>query len=68
MELNIFYSYAGHILIPQNNDIGEPELKNKIGENPQDKNDIILHNTITNARWNPITDMIQKLNPLSQDN
>ena len=40
MELNGFHNYTVHILKPQNNEIGEPELK-KVWEKPQDKNAII---------------------------
>ena len=58
MELNIFYNYAVHILIPENADIDEPELK-YVGEKYQDKNELILHNTIMNARWKKITDSIK---------
>ena len=49
MELNIFYNYAVHIPRPQNNESGEPELKN-IGEKPQDKNEITIYNITINAR------------------
>ena len=55
MELNWFYKYALHILIPQNTESGEPELKN-VGEKFQDNNE----------RWNQINDMIQGLVPLFQ--
>ena len=34
---------------PQSNESGEPESKN-VGEIPQDNNDLVLHNTIINAR------------------
>ena len=51
------YKYAVHILIPQSTEIGEPELKN-IEEKPKEKNELILHNTIINARWNQIIDMM----------
>ena len=47
MELKIFYNYAAHILVPQNNKIGETELNN-VGEKSQDKNDTIIYNTIIN--------------------
>ena len=58
MELKGFYNYAVHILRPQNTEIGEPELNN-FGDKSQDKNELILHNTIINTRWNQIDDMIQ---------
>ena len=60
-------SYATHIIIPQNIKIGEPELKNA-GEEYQDNNEPIIHNTIMNARWNKIADMIQEFVPLFQYN
>ena len=63
MELNRFYNYDVHGLRPQNNESGELELKN-VGEKSQDKNEIILHNTIINLRWNQITDMMQGFFPL----
>ena len=49
VNISIFYNYAVHILRPQNTQSGEPELNN-IGEKPQGENEIILHNTIVNAR------------------
>ena len=55
MELNGFYNYAVHILRPQNTESGEPELK-KIGKKTQDNNELIIHNTIINERWNQIDD------------
>ena len=66
MDLNRFYNYAAYILRPQNTESGEPELNN-IGEIPRDNNDLIIHNTIINERWNPITDMMQGFVPLFQD-
>ena len=63
MELNRSYNFAAHILISQNTESGKPELNN-IGEKPQYKNDLILHNTIINAIWNLITDMMQGVSPL----
>ena len=66
MDINVFYHYAAHILIPQHSESGEPEL-NDIGEKPQDKNDLILHNTIINSRWNQITGMMQGFVTLFQD-
>ena len=65
MELNGFYNYAMHIIIPQNTQIGEPELNN-VGEKSQDNNELILHNTMINVRLNQITDMIQGFVPLFQ--
>ena len=58
VELNRFYNYAVHIPRPQNTENGEPELK-KIGEESHYNNELILHNTIENERWHPITDMMQ---------
>ena len=49
VELNIFYNYALNILRPQSTEGGEPELKN-IEEKPQEKNELIIYNTIVNAR------------------
>ena len=66
MEIKLFYKYAVYILRPQNTESGEPELKN-VGEKYQYKNDLILHNTIINARWNQITDTIQGFVPLFQN-
>ena len=60
------YNYDVHILIPQNTESGEAQLKN-IGDKPKYKNDLMLHNTIINARWNPITDMMQGVVPLFWD-
>ena len=48
MDINVFYNYATHILTPQNNEKGEPELKN-VGEKPQDNNELILHKTIIDS-------------------
>ena len=61
-----FYKYAEHILRPQNNESGEPELNN-VGDKYQDNNDLILHNTIINSRWNQISDMMQGFVPPFQD-
>ena len=66
MELNIVLKHAVHILRPQNTESGEPELNN-VGEKYQDKNELICHNTIINARWNQINDMIQGFFTLFQD-
>ena len=66
MELNVFYKYAVHILIPQNTESGEPQLNNVV-EKIQDNNEFIIHNTIINARWNQITDMIQGFVPLLKE-
>ena len=52
-----------HILRPQNTESSEPELKN-IGVKPQDKNELIIHKTIINARLNQITGIIQGFVPL----
>ena len=66
MKLNRSYNYDVHILRPQNTESGEPDLKN-IGDKPQSNNELILHNTIINEIWNPITDMIQGFVPLFQE-
>ena len=66
MELNGFYNYSVHILRPKITEIGEPELKN-VRDKFQDKNELILHNTIINARLNQISDMRQGFFPLLQD-
>ena len=63
MERRGFYKYAAHILGTQYTEIGEPELKNK-GEKYKYKNDLIIHNSITNSIWNQSTDMIQGFLPL----
>ena len=62
VELNGFYNYFLHVLKPQNTESVEPYLKN-VGEKLQNKNEIIIHNTIINAGWNQITDMIQGFVP-----
>ena len=66
MDIKVFYKHAVHILRPQNNESGEPELKT-FGDKSQDKNELILHNTIINVRWHQITDMIQEFVPLLQE-
>ena len=66
MDLNGFYKYSVHILRPQNTEMGETELNN-VGNKSQDKNELIIHNTIINTRWNQITYMIQGFVPLFQD-
>ena len=58
MDLNVFYNYAAHILIPQNTESGKPELRN-VGDKYQDNNELIIQTTIINAKWNQIYDMIQ---------
>ena len=62
MDIDGFYNYATHILKSQNNESGKPELSN-IGEKYQDKNELIIHNTIINARWEKISDMRQVFVP-----
>ena len=57
MEINRFYNYAMHILRQKKTKSGELELNN-VGEKPQDNSEIILNNTIINAIWNQIFDMI----------
>ena len=54
--------YAAHFLRPQNNESGEPDIKN-IGDKSQDENKFILHNDIRNERGYQITDMIQEFDP-----
>ena len=66
MDLNGFYNHAVHILRPKITESGEPELNN-IGEKYQDKNELIIYNTITNLIWNQIADMIQGFDPLFQE-
>ena len=65
MELKIFYNYSVHIIRPQNNESGEPELRS-IEDKTQDNTELIIHNTIINSRQNQITDMIQGFSPLFQ--
>ena len=67
MEVNVLDNYDVHILRPQNAESGEPEFKNA-GDKSQDNNDLILYNTIINAKWNQINDIIQGFVPLFQDN
>ena len=45
MDINGLYNYAAQILRPQNTESGEPELKD-VEEKSQDKNELIIHNTI----------------------
>ena len=66
MKLNIVHNYSMHILRPQNTESGEPELKN-IGEKLQDKNELIIHTTIINSRWNQITNIMQEFVSLFHD-
>ena len=49
MELNRFEEYDVHVLIPQNNESGKSDLK-KIWSNYQDKYELILINTNSDAR------------------
>ena len=65
MDFNQFYNYDVHILRPQSTEIGEPELNN-VRKKSQDKNELILHNTIIIAGWNQISDTIQGFSPLFQ--
>ena len=58
MELNRLCNYTVHILRSQNTESGEPKLNN-VGEKSQDNHELIIQNTIINARWNQFTDMIQ---------
>ena len=53
-----------HILIPQNTDSCETELKN-VGDKSQDNNELIIHNTIINAGWNQMSNMVQVFFPLT---
>ena len=61
-----FYIYAVHIIRPQNTESGEPDLNN-VEEKSQYKNELVINNTIINARWNKITGTIQGFVPLFQD-
>ena len=56
VELNRFYKYDVHILGSQNAESGESELKNVV----------IIYDTIINARWNQVDDMIQGYTPSSR--
>ena len=67
VETNIFYNYTVHILIPQNTESGQPELKN-VGDKSKDKNELIIHNHVINSRWKQITDIIQGFEPIFQEN
>ena len=62
MELNGFYNYVVHILIMQNIEIGESELKN-VGEKSQNKKELILHNNIISVRLNQNNYIIQGSDP-----
>ena len=57
MDINGFDNYSVHILRPQNTESDELQL-NLIGDKYQDKNDFILHNNLSDAILNQITDMI----------
>ena len=48
MEINTFYNYNAHNLRPKNTESGKPELKN-VGDKSQDKNELVLCNTIINS-------------------
>ena len=50
--------YSVHIIIPQNTESGEPEIKN-IGEKFQDKNELIIRNNLISERGKQNTDIIQ---------
>ena len=58
-------NYGVYILIIQNNESGEPEW-NDIGKKYQDKNELILYNTIIYAKENQISDMSRGLAPSSR--
>ena len=47
-----------HIIIPQNTESGEPEIKN-IGDKFQDKNELIIRNNLISERGKQNTDIIQ---------
>ena len=49
MDLNLFDNYDAHVLIPQNTESGELELK-KIGMKFKYKIQFTLHNDIINAK------------------
>ena len=59
VEVNRFDKYAMCVLRPNNTDSSEPELEN-IGENFHGNNDSIIHNDLSDARWNQILDTIEE--------
>ena len=54
--------YAVHILILNNNESGELEIK-KIGDNLQDNNGLIFHNDLINVGGNQTTSKINEFDP-----
>ena len=50
--------YAAHVLITQNIESGEPEIKNS-GEKFQYNNEFIIHKDLRNTRGKKINNMIQ---------
>ena len=63
LDVNIFNKYAVQVLIPERNVICESQLKS-IGEKFQDKNEFIIHNTLSDTRGNQIFDIIEEKDPL----
>ena len=61
MDLNGFKKDSVHVLIPLNNESGEPEIKN-IGHKFQDKNEFIFRHALSDARLNQIIDVIEEKN------
>ena len=49
MDIKTFYNYAVHILRPKNTEIGETELNNA-GDKSQDKNELVINNTIISKK------------------
>ena len=65
VERNLFENYVVKSIRQINTESDEPELKT-IGEKFLDDNALILHSHLSKARWNQITDIIQRLyNPLT---
>ena len=58
MDIKVFDNNSVYVLRPRNSGSGELEINNT-GEKYQDKNEHILHNYISDERWNQITDMIK---------
>ena len=60
--LDVFENYDVHLIIPQNNESGEPDL-NKIRWKCQNKNEFILHNDLRDTRCKYITYMSKEPYP-----
>ena len=58
MDPNGFDNYYVYALRPKNIESDEPEINN-IVDKLKDKNKFIVHNYLSNAIWNQITDIIQ---------